>query len=803
MNCRISKNSITQSLYHGIEMTEVHSTIIFQNNISANGERGIHIWSSHSNTIDSNHILGNNEEGIWIEDSNNNSFINNSFHENEREGVKLSYSNHNSFDDNSFMRNRFSGLSVYRSELNHGTLNTCSENYRDGIEILGDSNIFVNNDCRGNHGDGIHITGNSNTIESNNCSLSKYNNGIHLSRETSYMVSPTENNVVKDNHCFDNDDFGINIESTGHNTLVDNICSDEDRINMKISGSRSITLHSNTLIGRGLDIIGNSYEEYNTHDIAMNNTVNSQLIFYRAYLNDFTLAEPAGQIFLMNCSNGLITGQNMSDVEICMDVRSCDNLTITSSSFTDSNRGINIIESSYIRLENNFVEDFEKFAVNIEDSHHSEIVNNSIIYNPKKSLEISGHHISIQGNYFRNNKYAISITGDNYEISSNELWRNGIGIVLYQTEETIIRDNNCTDGYDSGIHLIESVNNSIRENLIENNWRYGVHLEYSDMNDFLSNTIIRNHEIGLFFEHSDNNSITDTLIRNAYALGINLSDSKDTTISENNIKGNEIGIWIHHGSDTTRIFNNDIHSNSESGINASFYNGERIDVEQNWWGDGTGPYHSENNTLGEGDTIIGNVDFDPWLAKRMNDVPVATIISLPPDPAFSGDMIPFAAYVDDDDLIVSFVWVSDLDGEFYNGTDDSISSSTLSPGSHTIILRVMDYLGEWSNDVNISLNIVQDRDGDQVPDGDDAFPADPAASLDLDGDGYPDEWNEGKYQADSTSGLRLDAYPDDPDRWEPIEEHDNGNDGLENIFLAALVCTGIAVGILVFVKRKS
>jgi hypothetical protein len=32
----------------------------------------------------------------------------------------------------------------------------------------------------------------------------------------------------------------------------------------------------------------------------------------------------------------------------------------------------------------------------------------------------------------------------------------------------------------------------------------------------------------------------------------------------------------------------------------------------NWWGDSTGPYHSTLNPGGQGDTIVGNVDFTPW-----------------------------------------------------------------------------------------------------------------------------------------------------------------------------------------------
>ncbi|MGC3980188.1 MAG: hypothetical protein QM808_02920 [Steroidobacteraceae bacterium] len=54
-----------------------------------------------------------------------------------------------------------------------------------------------------------------------------------------------------------------------------------------------------------------------------------------------------------------------------------------------------------------------------------------------------------------------------------------------------------------------------------------------------------------------------------------------------------------------------------------------------------------------------------------------------------------------------------------------------------------------------------DSDGDGVPNTQDAFPLDAAASVDTDHDGYPDAWNAGKSQSDSTTGLSLDAYPQD------------------------------------------
>ncbi len=61
--------------------------------------------------------------------------------------------------------------------------------------------------------------------------------------------------------------------------------------------------------------------------------------------------------------------------------------------------------------------------------------------------------------------------------------------------------------------------------------------------------------------------------------------------------------------------------------------------------------------------------------------------------------------------------------------------------------------------------VALDTDGDGVSDLEDAFFNDPAASVDSDGDGYPDRWNDGKDASDSTTGLTLDAFPDDPSEW--------------------------------------
>lgn len=93
------------------------------------------------------------------------------------------------------------------------------------------------------------------------------------------------------------------------------------------------------------------------------------------------------------------------------------------------------------------------------------------------------------------------------------------------------------------------------------------------------------------------------------------------------------------------------------------------------------------------------------------------------------------------------------------------------PGSPVRILPDGDDAVVVTNDgVELKYDVYQptdDGDGDGVPFPDDAFPDDPAASVDSDGDGHPDAWNPGYTEADSTTGLVLDAFPNDAACWLP------------------------------------
>ncbi len=92
-----------------------------------------------------------------------------------------------------------------------------------------------------------------------------------------------------------------------------------------------------------------------------------------------------------------------------------------------------------------------------------------------------------------------------------------------------------------------------------------------------------------------------------------------------------------------------------------------------------------------------------------------------------------------------------------------------------ITLEVMDVSGADTDNDGTPDDLDDDDDNDGVEDGLDDFPLDPAASKDDDNDGFPDTWNPGMNEGNSTTGLELDMFPDNEFEW-----FDSDNDGVGN-----------------------
>lgn len=83
----------------------------------------------------------------------------------------------------------------------------------------------------------------------------------------------------------------------------------------------------------------------------------------------------------------------------------------------------------------------------------------------------------------------------------------------------------------------------------------------------------------------------------------------------------------------------------------------------------------------------------------------AFIDSMVPNRSEEGEPVEFRARGIPVDRVVRYVWRSSRDGEFSNGTAENITYAGLSPGNHTIFLRVGDDQGLWSAEVQAFLPV--------------------------------------------------------------------------------------------------
>jgi len=88
--------------------------------------------------------------------------------------------------------------------------------------------------------------------------------------------------------------------------------------------------------------------------------------------------------------------------------------------------------------------------------------------------------------------------------------------------------------------------------------------------------------------------------------------------------------------------------------------------------------------------------------------PVALIKSITPNPALEGEDIVFSGEGVDDGTIQRYVWTSGIEGEIYNGSENTTVISFLSAGhTHIIGLRVRDDEGFWSETVTTTLTVTE------------------------------------------------------------------------------------------------
>lgn len=173
-----------------------------------------------------------------------------------------------------------------------------------------------------------------------------------------------------------------------------------------------------------------------------------------------------------------------------------------------------------------------------------------------------------------------------------------------------------------------------------------------------------------------------------------------------------------------------------------------------------------------------------------NDKPVASIVSIDPNPAANGEIVYFDGYAEDTDGTISiYEWTSDKDGSLSDQED--FDTTTLSENVHVISFRVQDNEGQWSDTVTESLTVGNPPNAIPVAfiDSISPNPVNPGDTVSFvghgtDADGYVDSYwwesdldgflsNSAEFETSSlslgTHVIRFEVFDDDGAASPPVE----------------------------------
>ena len=655
-----------------------HNT--FSNNYCSNNNYGIRLDSSSNSTISSN-TCENNGNGIYLMDSSNCAITNNTCNSNYDHGIFLTESSDCTIMNN-ICENNENGIRLYDSnDSNTLTNNTCNSNTYYGIYLYrSNSNTLTNNTCISNNRYGIYLLESSNSTITNNSANSNYYYGIYLHESSNSTLT---NNTANSSYYH----YGIFLDKSSNCTITNNSANSNYYYGIYLHESSNSTLTNNTA--------NSSFSHYG---IFLDESSNNTLTTNTASNND------ESGIFLYSSHNNTLTNNTASNNQYGIRLYNSRDCTITNS-ICNSNydHGIYLSGSSDCSITNSICNSNNDRGIYLTESSDCTITNNTCNSNNDSGIYLrDSSHITIRNTTMIEN--GIIIEGDNYLESwnshtidtSNSV--NGKSVYYYKNVTGL------TVPSWAGQVILANCSWMNVEDQNCSNTSVGILVGYSSNITLANNTCSSNNENGILIDYSSDFTITNNTCESNNEYGINLYSSSDCIIENNTINKNRIGIYL-KSSSNIKIHYNYIFNNTEYGILADHGNG-RINATYNWWGNFSGPYHHSYNLKGKGDNVSYSVEFDPWHVlpfyvdyhyfppQAMIESPQSYDVRKNWEVDFMGGGKAYR-------VIKRFSWLSDLDGEIYNGTNSSFTLFDLSLGIHTIYLKIQDEFGQWSDVVSI------------------------------------------------------------------------------------------------------
>ena len=335
----------------------------------------------------------------------------------------------------------------------------------------------------------------------------------------------------------------------------------------------------------------------------------------------------------------------------------------------------------------------------------------------------------------------VGVYSDGNRISNNTFIDNNRGLFLGACSDNLVIDNTFDDNF-YGLLVHEGSDDcTVSFNTFTRTYSHGILYRYSQGLTLFSNTFVnftsgamsiyRCSDVTLsynMFDASDASSgrrlgpvlynVTDAHVHNNTLIdlgrGLTAVGTKDLTVEHNTILGGSEGLYfgrlwsgqyqLGDWCNGTVVRNNNIIGQGIFGANATYGQVSPIDARYNWWGADSGPFHPVTNSKGAGSNVSDTVTFANWLAKMVSPLPpVACIQMVSPSLVNEGEPVLFVGRGLARNETVEHLWSSSIDGQLYSGTGISFARTDLSPGTHTISLKVRDVYGAWSGEATTRL----------------------------------------------------------------------------------------------------
>lgn len=423
-----------------------------------------------------NNTLKNLKMGIYVIFADNSVIRNNSFYYNSYAGINLRYSSSSIIANNTFIQD---GLEVDGNSLGQYLTYTVENNTINGLPI----GYFKQNEnikLTTSYGQLFLYDCKNITIKNQNCSYAKTGITLQSCDECKILDSLVTNNPY----------LGFNLDYCSNSEIMNNTIysglMDQHSVNSYIFNNSFInagiflfdtevtTTANNTFEECGLNVHCDSVIDYLSQTIE-NNTVNSLPLGYFKNTSDLYLADPYGQLILINCSKATIRNQNCSYA-----------------------RGIYLYSCLEATIFNNTCNNNNDDGIELIYCNSSLIFNNTINRNGYAGLSVIYCNTSIieKNTCYDNDIWHIKIADSYYSIiQNNTCTKNAVGgIYIKDCGFTTTRNNTLYKTGNSGIYIDGSYNCSIYWNALIENPFYGVNIEntYPSTHPTENNTIFRN-----------------------------------------------------------------------------------------------------------------------------------------------------------------------------------------------------------------------------------------------------------------------------------------------------------------------